>query len=107
MGGGPPPLESFDGPAQLVGVDVGVVLGGVEVAVAEEFLDLAEVRAGLEELGGEDVAQGVGGDAFALVDACGSGVVAEGVGEDPSAQALAVEADESARSVPSGSRVSR
>lgn len=56
-----PPPQSLDGSAELGGVDAGVELGGVEVLVAEQFLDLAEVGAGGEELGGEDVAEGVGG----------------------------------------------
>jgi hypothetical protein len=46
-----------------VGVHAGVALCGVEVLVPEELLDLAEVRAGAQKLGGEDVAQRVGCDA--------------------------------------------
>ena len=42
-------------------VDAGVDLGGREGGVAEELLDGAEVAAGLEEVGGERVAEGVGG----------------------------------------------
>ena len=39
--------------------DVGVDHGGGDVAVAEELLDSANVVAGLEEVGGEGVAEGV------------------------------------------------
>ena len=47
----------------LVG-EVGVDLGGGDVGVAEEALDGAEVGAIHEEVGGEGVAHGVGGDFF-------------------------------------------
>lgn len=48
-----------------VGVgDVGVDLGGGDVGVAEDGLDGAEVGAVHEEVGGEGVAEGVGGDVF-------------------------------------------
>ena len=47
----------------LVG-DVGVDLGGADVGVAEEGLDGADVGAVVEEVGGEGVAEGVGGDVF-------------------------------------------
>ena len=40
--------------------DVGVDLGRADVRMAEEFLDRAEVRAVIEEVGGETVAQHVG-----------------------------------------------
>ena len=49
----------------------------VEVLVAERLLDLAQVRARVEELGGEDVAERVRRDAFALADAGRLDVVAE------------------------------
>jgi hypothetical protein len=55
-------LESVGGGADGAGAaveDVGVDLGGLEVAVAEEFLDSADVVARLEEMGGEAVAKGV------------------------------------------------
>ncbi len=44
--------------------DMGVDLGGGEAGVAEEFLDGAQVGAGLEQVGGEGVAQGVRADAM-------------------------------------------
>ena len=44
--------------------DVGVDHGGAHVFVAEEFLDGADAVAGFEEVGGEGVAEDVGGDAF-------------------------------------------
>jgi len=43
---------------------VGVDHGGLDVLVAEEFLNGADVVAVLEEVGGEGVAKGVGGDVF-------------------------------------------
>ena len=51
--------------------DVGVDHGGFDVFVPEEFLDSAYVVAALEEVGGEAVPEGVGGDGF--LDACGFG----------------------------------
>ena len=48
-----------------VGVgDVGVDLGSADVGVAEHSLDGAEVGAVHEKVGGEAVAEGVGGDVF-------------------------------------------
>ena len=47
--------------------DVGVDHGGLDILVAEQVLDGADVVAVLEQVGGEGVAQGVAGDA--LVDA--------------------------------------
>ena len=44
--------------------DVGVDHGGGDVAVAEELLDGADVVAGLEQVGGEGVAQGVAADSL-------------------------------------------
>jgi len=41
--------------------DVGVDHRGIEVCVAEEFLDGADVGAGFQEMGGEGVAEGVAG----------------------------------------------
>lgn len=57
--------------AEVVVGDVGVDLGGADVGVAEEGLDGAEVGAVHEEVGGERVAEGVGGDV--LGDAGGAG----------------------------------
>ncbi len=48
-----------------VGVgDMGVDLGGADVGVAEHGLNGAEVGAVHEEVGGEAVTEGVGGDVF-------------------------------------------
>lgn len=48
-----------------VGVgDVGVNLGSADVGMAEHGLDRAEVGAVHEEVGGEAVTEGVGGDVF-------------------------------------------
>ena len=44
--------------------DVGVYLGGLDVAVTEHFLDGADVCAVCQEGGGEHVAEDVGGDFF-------------------------------------------
>ena len=44
--------------------DVGVDLGGADVAVAEEGLDGTDVGAVHEEIGRERVAEGMGGDVF-------------------------------------------
>jgi hypothetical protein len=49
--------EAFDCAAEFMRGDAGVALGGVEVLVTEELLDLPEVRAGAEELGCEHVAK--------------------------------------------------
>ncbi len=48
-------LEALDG-------DVGVDLGGGDAGVAEEFLDAAEIGAGVEHVSGEGVAELVGAD---------------------------------------------
>ncbi len=53
----------FDGEAAAL-KDVGVDHGGFDVFVAEEFLDGADVVSVLEEVCGEGVSKGVGGDAF-------------------------------------------
>ena len=50
--------------AEVAPRDVGVDLGGGEAGVAEEFLDGAQVGAGLEQVGGEGVAERVGADAM-------------------------------------------
>ena len=56
--------------AEVVAVDVEVDLGGGDALVAEHLLDGTQVRAAFEEMGGEAVAEGVGGDGGA--DACGA-----------------------------------
>jgi hypothetical protein len=57
-------------------------------------LDLAEVRAGVEQFRGEDVPEDVRRDAFALSDAGGVDVVAEDVAELGVVEALALDAHE-------------
>lgn len=60
-------VEGVEGAFDLVeafGGDVGVDFGGAGGFVAEEGLDVAEVGAGFEEVGGEAVAEGVDGDAL-------------------------------------------
>ena len=55
-------LFSIEGAADGEGAtldDVGVDHGGADALVAEEFLDGVDIVAGLEEVGGEGVAQGV------------------------------------------------
>ncbi len=47
---------------------MGVDHGGADVFVTEEFLDGADVIAGLEKVGGERVAEGVTGDALGQAD---------------------------------------
>jgi hypothetical protein len=54
-------FEAFSG-------DVGVDLGGDEVGVAEEFLDAAEIGAGIEHVGGVAVAEFVGGEFWIEAD---------------------------------------
>jgi hypothetical protein len=71
------PAERLDRAVELVGVDARVALGRVEVLVAEQLLDLAKVRARVEELRGEDMPQRVRRHAFALADAACLDVVAE------------------------------
>lgn len=62
--------------------------------VPEQLLNLAQVGARAEQLGGEHVAQRVGGDALALVHARRRGVATERHGHDARRQAFAVDAQE-------------
>src|SRR5882672_10468865 len=55
--------RAHDSPGAAV-EDVDVDHRGRDVAVAEELLDGPDVVAGLEEMGGEGVTEGVTGDAF-------------------------------------------
>jgi hypothetical protein len=66
---------------------MGVALRGVQVLVAEKLLYLAQVRARAQKLGGEDVAERVGGYALALAHAGRLGVTAERGGEDRGGEA--------------------
>jgi hypothetical protein len=58
-----------------------IPLGRVEVLVPEQLLDLAQVGAGVEQLGGEDVAERVRRDVLPLADAARVDVVAEDLAE--------------------------
>jgi hypothetical protein len=60
--------------AQLVRSDAGVALGGVEMLVAEQLLDLAQVGADTQQFGGEDVPEPVRRHLLPLGDAGGAGV---------------------------------
>jgi hypothetical protein len=62
--------------------------------VSEQFLDLAQVRASTQELGGEDVAQRVRGDPLALVDAARVDLVAEHLTELGVVEPISLHADE-------------
>lgn len=57
-------MEAIVDVAKMGVGDVGVDLSGADVGVAEERLDRAEVGAVDEEVGGEGVAEGVGGNVF-------------------------------------------
>lgn len=65
--------------------------------VPEQFLDLAQVRAGAEELRREHVPEGMRRDALPLRDAGGPGVAEEGLGHDRLRQPSALHADEKGR----------
>lgn len=52
---------------------VGVVHGGLDVFVAEQFLHGANVVSILEQVGGKRMAEGVGGNMF--VDLCAAGEI--------------------------------
>ena len=54
---------------------MGVDHGGFDVLVTEKFLDGADIVSALEEVGGEGVAEGVGGDS--LVHFCDAGGFAD------------------------------
>src|SRR5262249_27514157 len=86
--------EAFDRAAELVRGHARVALGRVEVLVAEELLDLAEVRPGAEQLRCEDVTKGVGRDALALGDTCGPRVAEKRLGQDRLRQPPPLHADE-------------
>ena len=65
--------------------------------VAEQLLDLAQVRPGAQELGGEHVPQRVRRDALALRHAGGARVADEGLGQDRLRQPPAVDTDKQRR----------
>lgn len=62
--------------------------------MAEELLDLAQVRPGAQELGREDVSERVRGNALALVDAGRVDVVAEDLPELGVVEPVALNTDE-------------
>ena len=75
---GAEPIEGAAGRLHGGRRDVGVDGGGLEVAVSEQHLDRPDVGAGLEQVGGEAVPQGMDGDV--LVQAGGpSGLDADPV----------------------------
>ncbi len=74
------------------GVDVGVDLGGEDGFVTEHFLDDAEVRPTFDEVGGEGVAEGVGGNF--LVDARGHRLVLDDAEDVDAAEGAAVPVQE-------------
>jgi hypothetical protein len=55
-------MEALDGAVEFVGGHAGVALGGVEMLVSEQLLNLAEVRPRAEEFRGEHVPERVLGD---------------------------------------------
>ncbi len=67
----PHPVERADGLGDGVGRDCGVACGGIDPAVAEQFLDEPDIGAVFQQVGGETVAQGMDGDA--LVESGGAG----------------------------------
>jgi hypothetical protein len=69
--------------------DVGVDHGGRDVAVTEKLLDGSDVVAGLEEVGGEAVPEGVAGGRFGEVSGLTTGV--EGALEDCFVEVVASE----------------
>lgn len=72
-------VEGADDVAALAGDAVGVNHGGLDAIVTKPFLDAADVGSLGEEMGGEGMAQGVGGDS--LGDACFAGGCFEGFAE--------------------------
>ena len=50
---------------QVIDIEMGVFLSGGQADVAQQFLDGAQVRAHLQQMGGERVAQGVRGHGHA------------------------------------------
>ena len=81
-----------------------VALCGVEVLVPEQLLDLAQVCACAQKLGGEDMTKRVGSDALALGDARSVGVAAKRGGEDRGGEAVAENANEQGRVIGRRSR---
>jgi len=88
------PAQPLVRPAQLVRVDARAALGRVEVLVVEQRLDLAQVRAGAEQLGGEDVPERMRRHALSLRHAARVDVVAEDLLELGVVQPVALNADE-------------
>ena len=55
-------MRALHNTLQVRDLGVGVALGGGEALVAEERLDVADVRTGTEKMSGDAVAEGVAGD---------------------------------------------
>ena len=87
-----PRVVRQDGGLPGGGIEVGVDLGGEDGFVAEHFLDDAEVRPAFDEVGGEGVAEGVGGDFF--VDARGHRLVLDDAEDVHAAEGTAVPVQE-------------
>src|SRR5437016_1010629 len=88
------PLQPLYGAPEPVRGDVYVALRRVEVLVAEELLDLAQVRTRVQELGRKHVPKCVRGDALALADAGSGDVAAKDLAQLCLVQAAALDADE-------------
>src|SRR2546429_8685813 len=71
------PLQPLHGAPEPVRSDVHVALRRVEVLVTEQLLDLAQVRARVQQLGGEHVPKRVRGDALTRADAASGDVAAK------------------------------
>lgn len=65
-------MIAHDGFAQKIGIQVGVNLSGEDRLVAEHLLYGAEIRAALNEVGSEGMAEGV--RAYIFLDACLRGI---------------------------------
>ena len=77
---------------QVVLHHVGVDLGGGDIRMPQHLLNGTEIRSVFQQMDGEGVAQGVGGDI--LLDAGGLLVVLDDLPEALAAHALSVHVDE-------------
>lgn len=74
--------QALDRAPQLVRSDAGVALRGIKMLVPKELLDLTQIGAGTQQLGGEYVPERVWRDSLAGGDAGGVCVAAECGGQD-------------------------
>src|SRR5438270_12951384 len=74
--------QALDRAAQLVRGDVCVALRRVEVLVAEQLLDLAQVRTGAQQLGRKNVPERMRSYPLAVRHTGGARVAEEGLGHD-------------------------